>query len=130
MKNNIIDSSAWIEYFKGNREFLFITDLIYNNSICINDIILTELLPSIIHKNERHLADIINNVKKYDLIIDWDEIRRFQLLNIKKGNNNIGISDLIIVQNCIQNNLKLIHYDKHFTAMSKYIKFEVLFQRP
>jgi predicted nucleic acid-binding protein len=125
MKNNIIDSSAWIEYFRGNPEFLFITDLIYNNSICINDIILTELLPPIIHKNEHHLADIINNVKKYDLLIDWDEIRRFQLLNIKKGNNNIGISDLIIVQNCIQNDLKLIHHDKHFTAMSKYIKFEI-----
>ncbi|MDR1894013.1 MAG: PIN domain-containing protein [Spirochaetales bacterium] len=125
MKNNIIDSSAWIEYFKGNREFLFITDLIYTNSICINDIILTELLPSIILKNEHHLADIINTIKKYDLIIDWEEIRRFQLLNIKKGNNNIGISDLIIVQNCIQNNLKLIHYDKHFTTMSKYIKFEI-----
>jgi predicted nucleic acid-binding protein len=125
MKNNIIDSSAWIEYFKGNLEFLFITDLIYNNSICINDIILTELVPSIIHKKEHHLADTINNVKKYDLLIDWDEIRRFQLLNIKKGNNNIGITDLIIVQNCIQNNLKLIHYDKHFTVMSKYIKFEI-----
>jgi len=45
--NNIIDSSAWIEFFKGNQKYFFIKDLIYNNAICTNDIILTELFPSI-----------------------------------------------------------------------------------
>jgi predicted nucleic acid-binding protein len=124
MRDTIIDSSAWIEFFKGNPDFLFIRDLIYANSICTNELILTELMPSIIHRNEQHLAIILNRMKKYDLRIDWPEIRQFQVLNIKKGNNNIGISDLIIVQNCIQNNLKLIHNDKHFNAMAQYIQFE------
>ena len=123
--NNLVDSSAWIEYFKGNQKYSFLDDLIVTNAICTNDIILTELLPSIIHKKEYKLAELLNDVKKYTLIIDWEEIRNMQLLNIKHGNNNIGISDLLIVQNCIQNKLKIIVQDKHFAAMVKYIPLEV-----
>ena len=123
--NNIIDSSAWIEYFKGNPKYGFIKDLIYSNAICTNDIIVAELLPSIIHRKEYDLAELLNNITKYSLLINWQEIRDMQIQNLKNGNNNIGISDIIIVQNCIQNNLKLVTNDKHFTAMAKYIKLEI-----
>jgi predicted nucleic acid-binding protein len=125
MKDNIIDSSAWIEYFKGNRIYSFITDLIYANAICTNDIILTELLPSIIHKKENELADLLNSLRKNILIIDWQEIRDMQILNLKHGNNNVGISDIIIAQNCIQNESKLITNDKHFGIMAKYIPLKI-----
>ena len=123
--NSLIDSSAWIEYFKGNQKYSFINDLINTNTICTNDIILTELLPSIIHKKENKLAKLLNCVKKYILIIDWQEIRDIQLLNLKHGNNNIGISDIIIAQNCIQNGLRIITHDRHFEIMAKYIPLEV-----
>ena len=123
--NNIIDSSAWIEYFKGNPQYIFIKDLIYNNAICTNDIILTELLPSIIHRKEHDLAELLNKITKYTLRINWQEIIDMQIQNLKKGNNNIGISDLIIVQNCMQNKLKLITNDNHFAAMAKYIQLEI-----
>ncbi|MDR0684476.1 MAG: PIN domain-containing protein [Spirochaetaceae bacterium] len=125
MKDNLVDSSVWIEYFKGNRMYSFITDLIYTNAICTNDIILTELLPSIIHKKENELADLLNSLRKNILIIDWQEIRNIQILNLKHGNNNVGISDIIIAQNCIQNELKLITNDKHFWIMTKYIPLKL-----
>ena len=122
---NIIDSSAWIEFFKGNKKYYFIKDLIYSNAICTNDIILTELLPSIMHKKENNLAELLNSITKYAISINWQEIQNIQILNLKHGNNKIGISDIIIVQNCMQNNLKLIAEDKHFMAMGKYIPFEI-----
>jgi predicted nucleic acid-binding protein len=125
MKDNVIDSSVWIEYFKGNRVYSFITDLIYNNTICINDVILTELVPPIIHKKENKLADLLNSLRKNVLILDWQEIRNIQILNLKNGNNNIGISDIIIAQNCIQNESKLITTDKHFGIMAKYIPLKL-----
>ena len=125
MSNIIIDSSAWIEYFKGNQKYYFIRELIYNNTICTNDIILTELLPSIIHKKENILAELLSSITKYVLSINWQEILNIQILNLKHGNNNIGISDIIIVQNCLQNNLKLVSNDKHFMAISKYIPLEI-----
>ena len=123
--NNLVDSSAWIEYFRGNPKYLFMNDLIHYNAISVNDIILAELLPSILHRKEHTLAKLLESVKSFKLTIDWPEIRGMQLLNLKYGNNNIGISDLIIAQNCIQNGLKLISNDKHFGAMSNYLKLEV-----
>ena len=118
--NNLIDTSVWIEYFKGNPKYSFLDDLINNNAICTNEIILTELLPSIIHKKEHKLAKLLNNVEKYVINIDWQEIRNVQLLNLKHGNNAVGVSDIIIAQNCIQNDLRLISCDKHFRVMAKY----------
>jgi predicted nucleic acid-binding protein len=123
--NNLVDSSVWIEYFKGNQKYSFITDLINTNTICTNDIILTELLPSIVHKREHELAELLNYIKKYELFIDWQEIRNIQLINLRHGNNNIGISDIIIAQNCMQNELKIITDDHHFRAMAKYIPLEI-----
>jgi len=123
--NYLVDTSAWIEYFKGNPNYLFIKELIDINAICTNEVILTELLPSIIHRNEHNLAILLNCVKRYTLAIDWQEIRDIQLLNIKHGNNHIGIPDIIIVQNCIQNGLKIISRDKHFEAMVGYTSLEI-----
>jgi predicted nucleic acid-binding protein len=123
--NCFIDSSAWIEYFRGNREYLFIDHLIETNSICTNEIVLAELLPSIIHRKERNLAALLNQIQKYSLSIDWQEIRNIQLYNLNHGNNNIGITDIIIAQNCMQNGLKIVARDKHFAAMAKYIPLEI-----
>jgi predicted nucleic acid-binding protein len=129
MINHLVDTSAWIEYFKGNQEYSFLKELIYTNTICINDIILTELLPSMIHKKEKALSELVNSIRKYILLIDWQEIRSIQVLNLKHGNNHIGISDIVLVQNCIQNQLQLITNDKHFEVMSKYIPLEIYKQR-
>jgi predicted nucleic acid-binding protein len=71
------------------------------------------------------LADLLNSLRKKVLIIDWQEIQGIQLLNLRHGNNNVGISDIIISQNCIQNKLRIITKDKHFKAMAKYIPLEI-----
>ena len=122
---NLVDSSAWIEYFRGNESYSFINSLISVNGICTNDIILAEMLPAINYRNEKMLAELLNSVKKYALSIDWQEIREIQLLNYRFGNNGVGISDIIIAQNCIQNKLILITHDKHFAAMAKYIPLDI-----
>jgi predicted nucleic acid-binding protein len=117
----LIDSSAWIEYFRGNGEYQFITELIETNSICTNDLILTELLPSMIQKKEKKLVELMGSIKKYDIKIKWDELQNMQLLNLQHGNNNVPVADLIITQNCLQNDLSIAARDKHFKLMSGYI---------
>ena len=123
--NNVVDSSAWIEYFRGNQKYSFLKELISSNAVCTNDIILTELLPPIIHKRERRLEELLTCMKKYTLTIDWREIRDIQLLNIKHGNNNIGISDIVIAQNCMQNDLRIITHDRHFGTMAAWIPLKI-----
>ena len=115
----LVDSSIWIEYFKGNQEVLLLNNLIDTNSICINDIILAELLPAINHKNEKELKDILLSITKLDLNINWNHIIHMQTINLKNGINKVGITDLIIAQNSIDNDIKIYSLDKHFKLMSK-----------
>jgi predicted nucleic acid-binding protein len=125
MKNILIDSSAWIEYFRGNEKYRYIKNLIYSNITCTNDLILTELLPSIIHKKEKHLEELLNSLTKYEMKVSWYELQKIQVMNYKHGYNNIGITDLMIAQNCLQNSLKIIAQDKHFAEMAEYIPIKI-----
>jgi predicted nucleic acid-binding protein len=125
MNNILIDSSAWIEYFKGNKNFLFINDFIDDNKICTNDLILTELIPSMIHKKENALIELMGSIYKYELYINWNELKKYQIRNFQNGNNNVPITDLIIAQNCIENNLVIVTQDKHFKLMAKYLPLTI-----
>ena len=40
----LVDSSVWIEYFKGNELALPVNTLIDFNNLCVNDLILAELI--------------------------------------------------------------------------------------
>jgi predicted nucleic acid-binding protein len=117
----LVDSSAWIEYFKGNAHFSFINEFIHTNAICTNDVILTELIPSMIQKKENKLIELMNSMYRYEIQIDWDEIKNYQAQNLQHGNNNVPITDLIIAQNCINNDLTIITQDKHFSLMAAYL---------
>ncbi len=45
---------------------------------------------------------------------DWDDIIDYQVSCLKSGSTGIGIPDLLIAQNCIQNNVPVYSIDKHF----------------
>ena len=115
----LVDSSVWIEYFKGNESVLTLNELIDSNNLCINNLILAELLPSINHKKETDLKELILTIEKIDMLIDWHQIIIMQTTNLKNGINEVGISDLIIAQNAIENNIELYAIDKHFALMSE-----------
>ena len=115
----LVDSSVWIEYFKGNESVLLLNELIDSNNLCINDLILAELLPSINHKKELDLKELLLTIERIDIAIDWHQIISMQTINFRNGINKVGISDLIIAQNAIENNIELYTMDKHFDLMSK-----------
>ncbi|MDR3124450.1 MAG: PIN domain-containing protein [Endomicrobium sp.] len=125
MNNILIDSSVWIEYFRGSKNFLFVNDLIISNVLCTNELILAELLPFILYKKEFDLNDLLCNIKRLEMKINWEQLCSFQLINIRNGNNNIGITDLIIAQNCMQNKCKLLSCDKHFKIIAKFLPLEI-----
>ena len=115
----LVDSSVWIEYFKGNESVLLLNELIDSNNLCVNDLILAELLPSINHKKELDLKELLLTIERIDIAIDWHQIISMQTINLRNGINKVGISDLIIAQNAIENNIELYTMDKHFDLMSK-----------
>ncbi len=115
----LVDSSVWIEYFRGNDITLPLNKLIENNSICINDLVLAELVPSIIQKGEEKLVELLNTITKVDLVIVWNGIIAMQIKNLKSGINRVGINDLVIAQNVMEHGLELYTLDKHFFLMSE-----------
>jgi len=128
MSRVLVDSSIWIEYFQGGRSIDVSTfnELLDNNQLCVNDLILSELLPSLRLKKEYHVVELIKSIKNIPIVIDWDEIIDFQTKNIKSGYNTIGIPDLIVLQNVLQNNLVLYSIDKHFILIQKLHKFKLM----
>jgi predicted nucleic acid-binding protein len=91
----LIDSSVWIEYFRGNEKTLPLNELIDTNSVCMNDLILAELLPSINHKKVGELRELLLTIQRIPLDISWTAIIHLQTKNLKKGINKAGIADLI-----------------------------------
>ena len=113
----LVDSSVWIEYFKGNTTALPLNSLIDSNNVCTNDLILAELIPSINHKKEEILKELLFTMTKIPLSINWGQIIQMQTINLHNGLNKVGIADLIIAQNAIDNDIKIYAIDKHFTIM-------------
>ena len=103
----LVDSSVWIEYFKGTERAIILNELIDNNSLCINDLILAELLPAINQRKEVQLREMLMSVAKAELKINWNQIVYMQTQNLLHRINKVGIPDLLIVQNAIDNNLQL-----------------------
>jgi len=128
MKYTLIDTSVWIEYFSGSKSINsdLINSFIDNNQICINDLILSELIPSLKHKKESNLVDILLSIRNIPIEINWQEVINYQMINLKHGINNVGIPDIIILQNVINNNLSLISIDKHFNQMKKHFDFSLI----
>ena len=119
MSEILIDTSIWIDYFRGKPVADHLSDLIDQNRIAVNDLILAELIPSINQRKERQLKDLLLSIRNVALSIDWPRIIEMQTRNLKSGHNGIGIPDLIIAQNAIGNRLVLFENDKHFLPMTE-----------
>ncbi len=128
MNSVLADSSVWIDYFRGSGKIDsgYFNSLIDNNQACTNDLILAELIPFMYLKKQKEAIEILQSFRKIPLQINWDEIIDLQANNLKHGINNVGIPDLIILQNVMNNSLSLYTLDKHFTLMQKHVKFSMI----
>jgi predicted nucleic acid-binding protein len=121
MSKILVDSSVWISFFKGTEEGKLLFPLLDSNQACINELILAELIPSLIQKKELVLVGLLRSIEKTQIDIDWEEIIRMQTVNLKNGLNRVGVPDLVIAQNAMQNQIRLFSFDKHFEIMKKNI---------
>ena len=121
----LIDSSVWIEYFKiGGIEKL--DRLIEEDLACINELILTELAPALMLKNETDILEGLQAISMIPLNVDWGIVRDYQLMNLKNGINKVGIPDLIILQQVIDEKITLFSFDKHFKFMQNKLTFDLI----
>jgi len=121
----LVDTSIWIDYFKGGSDSEEMDFLIDENLIVTNEIILAELLPFLEARNEIQLIKLLKEIKITPLDIRWDEIIEYQVRCLRAGANGIGIPDLVIAQNSIQNGSNVHALDKHFRLLSEILKVEL-----
>jgi len=123
MSQVLVDSSIWIDYFREGQ-YDQLDQLIERDLVVTNDIILTELLPSLNMVNAKDAINGLLSIPRIPLLIDWDIIRRYQLLNLRSGINKVGIPDLIILEQVIAEQLSLFSRDKHFDLMRQHLEFK------
>jgi len=114
----LVDTSVWIDYFRSGDKSGKIDYLIDENLITINDMILSELLPLLIIKKAKKVINLLRIIRKHPMHPNWEEIRNYQVSCLKSGSNGVGIPDLLIAQNSIQNNVPVYSIDKHFEFMN------------
>jgi len=122
----IVDTSAWIEYFRSGSNSIKLDFLIDEDLIVINDLILAELVPFLKIQNQKNIIKLLFNIKKLDLTLNWDQIIEFQFNCLKNGLNGIGIPDLIVAQNAKQNRCQIYSFDNHFRLMKDILGLRLL----
>ncbi len=115
----LVDTSVWIDYFQSGKNAAKLDFLIDENLVVINDLILTKLLPLLVIRNEKKVIRLLKKIKNNKIKADWQEIVLFQVQCLKSGSSGIGIPDLLIAQNAIQNQTPIYSIDKHFDYMLK-----------
>jgi predicted nucleic acid-binding protein len=122
----LVDTSVWIDYFRTEKDSEKLDFFIDENLIVINDLILAELIPSLRLKNQQRIIELLGNIEKLDLSINWDQIMEFQFQCLKNGLNGIGIPDLIIAQNSKQNHCNIYTFDSHFKLIKGILKLQLV----
>jgi len=117
----LVDSSIWVEYFRGSADDGRLDFLIEENLVVVNQLILAELIPALHLRRQLKLISLMREIICPPLDVDWDNLIQMQIACLKHGINKVGIPDLMIAQHAIQNRLELYTRDKHFTLIARHV---------
>lgn len=81
-------------------------------------------------RRETRLIGLLEEVSRIPLHIDWEKIIDYRTTCLSHGINKVGIADLIILDNVIQNDLVLFSLDRHFQLMNTHIDFNLFHYCP
>jgi len=94
----IVDTSAWIEYFKNNQDYVqFIEDSLNLENILISGLIISELLHGVKSEKEYELLSESISAVPYAECIYEDWITTGEMLyNLKKKGITVPLTDVLI----------------------------------
>jgi predicted nucleic acid-binding protein len=121
----LVDTSIWVDYFRGGNHSSDLDTLIDENLVATNDIILAELIPYLKVKKQFTVITLLQEVSRIPIQINWEELIEYQVRCLKTGANGVGIPDLIIAQNAKANNCRVYSLDKHFRLLSQVMKLKL-----
>jgi predicted nucleic acid-binding protein len=127
----LVDSSVWIDYFRGTKteQTDLLDALLSSEPIAIGDLMLAEVLQGF--SSERDFNQAKNVLLSLQQIaIGGTELavqaaRNFRTLRLR-GVTVRKTIDALIATRCIESDLLLLHSDRDFDAFEKYLGLRVL----
>jgi len=127
----LIDSSVWIDYFNGNQTSKtdWLDSSLGNTPIIIGDLILTEVLQGFQSEKDFKIAkDLLLNIPFVTLggkALALESAMNCRILR-RKGVTVRKTIDIIIGTFCIHNQLSLLHCDRDFDPMVKFLGLKII----
>lgn len=121
MDKVLIDTSAWIEFFRKKEPYYSLTlKLTDDDKACCVGIVLAELLQGA--KSEKELNIIKEFLYVFDFLPEtiglWERAGELSY-NLQRKGRPVGISDCYIAVTAELNNVKLLTLDRHFSVLAK-----------
>jgi predicted nucleic acid-binding protein len=127
----LVDTSVWIDYFRGieSRHTRMLDRCLDEDRLATGDLIIIELLQGFKTKWQIESAhQIISRLEYYDLVgmdIAYRAAENYRVLR-NKGITVRKTVDTIIGTFCIVNQIKLLHNDRDFDPMARYLGLKVV----
>jgi predicted nucleic acid-binding protein len=127
----LIDSSVWIDYFNGNKtaQTDWLDSALGETPIIIGDLILTEVLQGFQSDKDFKIArDLLLRIPFMPMggqELALESAMNYRLLR-KKGVTVRKTIDVMIGTFCIHYRLPLLHDDRDFDPMVKFLGLEVI----
>jgi len=127
----LVDSSVWIDYFNGvqSSQADWLDSSLGNIPIIIGDLILTEVLQGFQNEKDFKIAkDLLLGIPFMAMggqSLALESAMNYRYLR-KKGVTVRKNIDIIIGTFCIHNQFTLLHADRDFDPMVKYLGLEII----
>ena len=127
----LVDSSVWIDYFNGNQtsQTDWLDSSLGNTPIVIGNLILTEVLQGFKNDKDFKIAkDLLLRIPFMSMgeqTLALESAMNYRLLR-RKGVTVRKTIDVIIGTFCIHNQLALLHCDRDFEPMVKYLGLKII----
>ncbi len=127
----VADTSAWIDYFNGvhDKHTDALDDALLNDRVIIGDLIITELLQGFRKDIDyRKIKSLVKDLEYRDMLGIDHAIKaadNYRFLR-RKGVTIRKTIDVMIATFCIESGLTLIHNDRDFDLMQKYLNLKVI----
>jgi len=117
----IVDTHAWVEYFRGTAKGKSIKDKIESGDNMTPTIVLAELKRKFTEWHRRDFEDRLEFIRENSQIIDLDEQTAILAgeLRAQKPVPNMGLVDCILLALSRIYSIKVLTGDEHFKTLSE-----------
>ena len=125
----LVDSSVWIDYFKGieTQETNLLDTALSNDSVAIGDLILLEILQGFRSDKDYETAkEHLQALPQFSMLspeIAINAAENYRVLR-KRGITIRKTADVIIATFCINKSIPLLFADKDFIPFTKHLKLQ------